>query len=185
MNKIKLNNTNNKTSEYINNFKFHFTTSSLRHLVTLLLFSIAFTLPTWSFEDALVMTNGKMTNIKIQHNDIIDVFPLITIMNDKNTLIVHPLKIGKTKFSLIKNEKEKFIFDVNVTEDTTLISSQDGFEIMNIDCPPGSFVYYFNLDKPPIYDDYADFIENLDTPPEFKHDETESVEFPPELRGIN
>ena len=40
----------------------------------------------FAYEDCIISTDGKMTDIKIQHNDIIDVFPLITIMNDKMSL---------------------------------------------------------------------------------------------------
>ena len=39
-------------------------------------------------EDCIISNSEKLTDIKIEHNDIIDVFPLITIMNEKNTLIV-------------------------------------------------------------------------------------------------
>lgn len=128
-------------------------------------FALFLILPAFAFEDCLIMTNGKMNNIKIQHNDVIDVFPLITVMNDKNTLIVHPLKEGNTKFSIVKNDAEKYIFSVNVTKDSTYIESKDGFEILSIDCPPGSYEYYFDLDEPPIISNEDDFINNLDEPP--------------------
>ena len=56
------------------------------------LFAGLFSLPVAAFEDCIITTKGKLNDIRIQHNDIIDVFPLITISNNKNTLIVHPLK---------------------------------------------------------------------------------------------
>ena len=111
--------------------------------------SIILVLPAFAYEDFIITTNGKLTDIKIQYNDIIDVYPLITIMNDKNTLFVHPLKQGATKFSVVKNEKEKIIFDVKVSSEGTEVSQREGFDILAIDCPPNAYEYLFDLDNPP------------------------------------
>ena len=135
----------------------------------------------FAYEDCILTTNGKMTEISIQHNDIVDIFPLITVMNDKNTLIIHPLKEGSTKFSIIKDGKDKYFFDVIVTEDSTKISPKDGFDILNIDCPPISYEYYFDLDIPP-YE--GGEIIDIDEPP-YSSDNTElyNLDEPPKLRG--
>lgn len=130
------------------------------------LFTLIISIPVFAFEDCLIMTNGKLNNIKIQHNDIIDVFPLITVMNDKNTLIVHPLKVGETKFSVTKNDKDRYTFSVKVTENTTTVeTNKEEFDILSIDCPPGSFMYYFDLDQPPAIGEEDEYIKNLDEPP--------------------
>ena len=155
----------NKTRSILNYFKIHFVTLSLRHFITLLIVSHLISLPTWSYEDCIITTNGKLSNIKIQHNDIIDVFPLITILNDKNTLIVHPLKEGETKFTVIKNNKDKFLFDVKVKENVTILKDVEGFELFTIDAPPNAYEYYFDLDEPLAPDKDDDFINNLDEPP--------------------
>jgi len=115
----------------------------------------------FAFEDCVISTNGKLSDIKIQHNDIIDVFPLITIMNDKNTLIVHPLKEGESKFTVIKNNKEKYLFNVKVNKDHTEINDVQGFEILTIDCPPDLFEYDFEIDEPPVVKNNYD----IDEPP--------------------
>ena len=86
-------------------------------------------------------------------------------MCDKNTLIVHPLKQGSTKFSVVKNDKDKYFFDVTVTENSTDIEPKEGFEILKIDCPPGGYEYYFDLDEPPVKEEEDSFIKNLDEPP--------------------
>ena len=137
----------------------------------ILLLAIMLSMPVSAYEDCLIMSNGKLNNIKIQHNDIIDVFPLITIMNDKNTLIVHPLKKGSTKFSVVKNDKDKYFFDVTITDDSTIIEQKEGFEILNIDCPPGGYEYYFDLDEPPVKEEEDPFIKNLDEPPFLRGDD--------------
>ena len=74
-------------------------------------------LPAQAFEDCVISTDGKLTDISIEQNDIIDVYPIFTIMNEKNTLFVHPLKAGKTRFCVLKNGKH-------------------GFEILGLDIPP-------------------------------------------------
>ena len=57
-------------------------------------------------------------------------------MNEKNTLFVHPLKAGKTRFCVLKNGKQKVMFNVEVTDETTTIGEVDGFEILGLDIPP-------------------------------------------------
>ena len=137
--------------------------------------AIIFILPAYSFEDALIITNGKLNNIKIQHNDIVDVFPLITVMNDKNTLIVHPLKEGETKFSVTKNDRDRITFSVKVTEYfTTVETDKDGFEILNIDCPPNSYIYSFDLDAPPAVGDVDQYVKNLIEPSFLNEDNVDS-----------
>lgn len=101
----------------------------------------------FAFEDYVIITNGKLTDISIEDNTIVDVYPLITVMNDKNTLMVSPLKIGKTRVCVLKNGKEKVMFNIEVMEDKTIIGEVKGFDILSIDEPDdGSFV----LDEPPL-----------------------------------
>ncbi len=101
-------------------------------------------------EDCIISNSEKLTDIRIEHNDIIDVFPLITIMNEKNTLIVHPLREGKTRFMVTRGGKEKVVFNVKVEDDKTIIDDVKGFDILTVDCPPGYFEYEYELDEPPI-----------------------------------
>lgn len=93
-------------------------------------------LPAQAFEDCVISTDGKLSDISIEHNDIIDVYPIFTIMNEKNTLFVHPLKAGKTRFCVLKNGKQKVMFNVEVTDEITTIGEVDGFEILGLDIPP-------------------------------------------------
>lgn len=102
-------------------------------LLNLILISIT---PVYAFEDCLISTDGKLTDIKIEHNNIVDICPVITIMNEKNTLLVHPLQTGETKASVIKNGKEEIIFNIKVTNNKTTINETEGFDIIKIDTPP-------------------------------------------------
>ena len=133
--------------------------------------ALMFILPVFAYEDCIITTDGKLTDIKIQYNDVIDVFPLITVMNEKNTLIVHPLKLGQTKFTVLKNNKDKYLFNVKVDKNGTFIDEVNGFEIFTIDCPPTSDIFDFELDAPPIIYDHDDYIDNLDEPPILRGEE--------------
>ena len=128
--------------------------------------SALITIPVFAFEDCVIMTDGKLTDIKIQHNDIVDVFPMITIENNKNTLFVHPLKEGQTKFTVLKNNKSKYLFNIKIVEVKTEINPVVGFEIFTVDCPPEAFEYLFDLDEPPETENSTDnFSDELDEPP--------------------
>ena len=105
-------------------------------------------IPAFAYEDCLVTTNGKLTEIRVENHEIIDVYPLITIMNDRNTLFVHPLKSGETGFSVLKNNKDIIYFNVKVNQDKTIIDTVKGFEVLSIDAPPE--IYEYELDFPPL-----------------------------------
>ena len=105
------------------------------------------TLPSFAFEDCLISNTKKLSDIRIENNEIIDVFPLITIMNDKNTIIVHPLKEGSTRFSVLQDNKNIILFSVKVDSEKTIIDEVEDFSIMAIDSPPVPFEY--ELDTPP------------------------------------
>lgn len=100
-----------------------------------------------AYEEYLIMTNGKLTDISIEDNTVVDVYPLITVMNDKNTLIVSPLKTGKTRVCVLKNNKNIVMFNVEVQENKTFINDVDGFDILSLDTPPSDD---FELDLPPM-----------------------------------
>lgn len=114
---------------------------------TILLLLIAnLALPTLAFEDYIITTKGKLTDISIEDNTIVDIYPLITIMNDKNTLMVSPLKTGKTRFCVLKNNKEKIMFQIEVLKNKTIIQEVKGFEILSLDKP----IEEIEIDKPPL-----------------------------------
>lgn len=123
----------------------------IKKLFVLILISFT-TLASEAFEDCIVTNNGKLTDINIEDNTIIDVYPLITIMNEKNTLIVHPLKAGSTRFCALKNNKTVVLFEVTVDEFETKITAPEGFEALTIDPPDDDLD--FILDEPPMMSKY-------------------------------
>ena len=118
--------------------------------ILILIFS---NLQTYAFEDYVISSNGKLSDIKIQDDTIVEIKPLVTIMNEKNILLVQPLKMGVTTFTVKRNSNENFIFHIKVEEEKTMISEVPGFKVFSIDLPPTKD---FELDPPPI---------NIDNPP--------------------
>ena len=117
-----------------------------KFLITI--FILCFSLQAQAFEDYIITTNGKLTDISIEDNTIVDVYPLITIMNNKNTLIVSPLKQGKTRFCVLKNNKEKIMFNIEIQRNKTIIDNVKDFEILSFDIPDSD---EFILDEPPTF----------------------------------
>ena len=110
------------------------------------IFILCFSLQAHAFEDYIITTNGKLTDISIEDNTVVDVYPLITIINNKNTLIVSPLKEGKTRFCVLKNNKDKIMFNIEIQKDKTFIDEVKDFEILSLDIPESN---EFILDEPP------------------------------------
>lgn len=106
--------------------------------------------PVFAFQDCIITNDGKLTDISIENNAIVDVYPLITVMNEKNTLIVHPLSVGSTRVCVLKNNKNIVMFNIKVEKHRTFIDEVDGFDILPIDTPDNNYEEErFELDKPP------------------------------------
>ena len=101
----------------------------------------------FAFQDCIIESDGKLTDISIENNTIVDVCPIFTIMNEKNTLYVHPLKEGQTRVCVLKDGKQKIMFSVEITENETTIDDIEGFDILTIDEPPE--VEEIDIDEPP------------------------------------
>ena len=114
-------------------------------LLTALIFITA--LSVQAYQDCIIINNDKITDINIEDNTIIDVYPLITVMNEKNILFVHPLKSGKTRFCALKNNKKVVLFEVEADDFETKIIHPEGFEVLSVDAPDEE--PEFELDEPP------------------------------------
>lgn len=113
-------------------------------ILLLMLFS-----PVFAYQDCLIANDGKLTDISIENNTIVDVYPLITVMNEKNTLIVHPLKEGSTRVCVLRNNKNIVMFNIKITKNETIIDEVEGFDILPIDKPYNyNDEEEFELDKP-------------------------------------
>ena len=114
-------------------------------ILTTLIFLTA--LQAQAFEDFILSTDSKISNIKIKDTSVIKINPLTTILNEKNTLFIIPQKIGETSFSLQKGDKI-FNFNVVVKDNETIISETDEFEIVSLDTHPQ--ILDCEIDLPPV-----------------------------------
>lgn len=120
--------------------------------ITILAAQLFSCLATYSYEDCIIASDGKLTNIKIEDNTVVDVCPLITIMNEKNILVIHPLKTGQTKVCLLKNEKDIIDFEVDVKDYETTIEQVEGLEVLTLDVPDEPV----EIDEPPLLEEGKD-----------------------------
>ena len=102
---------------------------------------------TYAYEDCILSSDGKLGNIKVNNSSIADIYPVITISNEKNMFIIHPLKEGKTKISLVKNDKNSISFNITVKKNETIAEDVDGIEILTLDEPD----LPIELDAPPLF----------------------------------
>ncbi len=93
------------------------------------------TMPVYAFEDYMIISTSPVKSVTVQNQDIINVKPVFTIDNEKKIIIVTPKSKGKTKINVNLYDSEKTI-DVKVTEDSTTLKPQNGFNYFLMDTPP-------------------------------------------------
>ena len=99
-----------------------------------------------AYEDCIIGADGKLTNIQIGDNTIVDVCPIVTVMNEKNMLMVHPLKEGETSICVLKDDKNIIDFNIKISKDETIIEEVEGLEVLTLDEPEEPL----ELDEPPM-----------------------------------
>lgn len=121
----------------------------IKYALLMLIFLIS--LEAQAFEDVVIMSDGKLSDIKIEDSSVAEIYPLVTIMNEKNMLIVHPLKSGSTEFCVLKDGKNLSLFTVDINEETTSVISPAGYEVLTLDAP--EFDENLEIDLPPTPED--------------------------------
>lgn len=89
--------------------------------------------------DYLITSDKNMSTTLVANPDILTLSPFFTIFNEKNVLLLHPQKIGKTSFTIFIGKNDTS-FNVKIipqksTPDNRTIEMGD-FEIMLLDTPP-------------------------------------------------
>lgn len=100
--------------------------------------------------DYLIMTEKVVQVFDVSDPDIVSLSPFFTLFNEKNSLLIHPQKTGKTDISIFLNQG-RANFSVNVSDKKSSIDEKPvrmgDFEIMLLDTPPN--IQDFDLDLPP------------------------------------
>jgi len=100
-------------------------------------------------QDYILATEKMVTVASVANPSILTLAPFFTIFNEKNVLLLHPQKVGKTVFTVFWNNGST-TFDATVKPKsdapfTNLIKGD--FEIMLLDEPP--VIEELDIDAPP------------------------------------
>lgn len=89
--------------------------------------------------DYLITSDKNVKTTLIANPKIITLSPFFTIFNEKNVLLLHPERVGKTSFTIFL-DKSKVIFNLTVKPKSQKPNSntitKGCFEIMLLDAPP-------------------------------------------------
>lgn len=102
----------------------------------LLLALIIFITPVkaYALQDYLIFSDKPVKSVSVEDKSILRVFPVQTIDNSKQTIILKPIKEGKTSVT-IKTFESQSVLKVKVKKDETLIKDCEGFDFMPADIP--------------------------------------------------
>lgn len=100
--------------------------------------------------DYLILTEKVVQTFNVSDTDIATLSPFFTLFNEKNSLLLHPQKTGKTDFSIFLRDSianfKLVVSDKKSNIDDKPIQIGD-FEIMLLDTPPD--IKDFDIDTPP------------------------------------
>lgn len=89
--------------------------------------------------DYLITTDENITTTLVANPNIVTLNPFFTIFNEKNVVLVHPKKVGKTTFTIFIGKNEN-VFNVTVISKKAApddrVIEKGCFEIMMLDSPP-------------------------------------------------
>lgn len=100
-------------------------------LLTILLTS----LPACAFENYMIISETPVKSVAVQNPEILSAQPVFTIDNEKKIIVVTPKSSGKTSINIDLYGNKKNI-EVKVTESSTHIKPQDGFNYYVMELPP-------------------------------------------------
>lgn len=102
----------------------------------LLLALIIFITPVkaYALQDYLIFSDKPVKGVSVEDKSILRVFPVQTIDNSKQTIILKPIKEGKTNV-IIKTNVSENVLKVKIKKDETLIKDCNGFDFMPADIP--------------------------------------------------
>lgn len=113
-------------------------------ILTILLLSS----PVFAFEDYMIISNHPVKFVRAQDKEILDVFVLSTIDNQKKNIIITPKKVGKTKIVVnFANNEDSEKIDVKVTENRTFMNVPSDFKLFLLDVPPKAV----EIPQPPMF----------------------------------
>lgn len=87
-------------------------------------------------EDYLITTEQSIRLSTVDNSSIVQLNSFFTILNEKNILLLHPLKLGSTSFKIYLND---YSIDFNVSVKSSPVkikpTNKKDYEIMQLDIP--------------------------------------------------
>lgn len=99
-------------------------------------------------QDYLMTTEKTIQTTKVDNPDILTLSPFFTIFNEKNVLLLHPQKIGKTNITIFVDSKS-VTFEAIVKQQGAASNFHSGdFDVILLDEPP--LLQKIKFDVPPV-----------------------------------
>ena len=106
----------------------------LKKIISLLIV-ISFVAPCHAYENYMLMTDKKVTNIKVSNENVITVKPIVSLKCEGNSMMVIPRNIGCSNLYFCKGKKRIKLW-VKVKENKTCIKKVNGVKAVPMDLPP-------------------------------------------------
>ena len=110
----------------------------------ILLVCVAFIPKVFAFDNYVVHTQKPVNKVVSSDRNIVTANVLVTIMNEKDTILISPKKEGKA-FLIFEFKDETITVPVTVKKNRTVFKKNTGLEFVKIDSPP----MLFQIDLPP------------------------------------
>ena len=106
----------------------------LKKIMSLLIIS-SFLAPCHAYENYMLMTDKKVTNIKVSNEDVITVKPIVSLNCDGNSMMIIPRSVGRSNLSFCKGKKRIKLW-VIVKANKTCIKKVNGVKVVPMGLPP-------------------------------------------------
>lgn len=101
-------------------------------IALLVLFEIS---PCMAFQNYMLMTDYKLSNIKVSNENILTVEPMVNLKYYGQAMMLIPHNVGNTRLSFCKGKKRVNLC-IRVKENETCIKRVNGVKLIPVDLPP-------------------------------------------------
>lgn len=101
----------------------------------ILLASLLIASPCMAYQNYMLMTDHKISKIKVSNEDIITVEPMVNLKKSGQTLMIVAHNVGSSRLSFCKGKK-RINMCVRVRENETCIKRINGIKLIPVDLPP-------------------------------------------------
>lgn len=103
--------------------------------IILILTALFIALPSFAYQDYMLMTDYKLSKIKVSNEEVITVEPMVNLNCTGQAMMIIAHNTGKARLSFCKGRKRVNLC-VRVKEDETCIRRKNGVKLIPVDLPP-------------------------------------------------